>query len=105
EEWEAEEHRLALERPFLLLQEELDVVPDPTHRHTLQFRIGHVDIVDRIGEPHHVDRQERHQAHPPQQPEQAPPDGDATADDLSTSIHHVFPYETTQQCARHALKY
>ena len=40
-----------------------------------------------------------------QQPEQAPPDGNVTADDLSTGIHHVLPYETTPQCARRALKY
>ena len=36
----------------------------PTHRHMLQFGVGHVDITNRIGEPHQVDHQERHQAHP-----------------------------------------
>src|SRR5919198_2371378 len=53
--WEAEEHGLALERLFLLGQEKLDVVPHPTHRHVLQFGIGHVDIPNRIGKPHQVD--------------------------------------------------
>src|SRR5262249_33434896 len=46
EGWEAEEHHLALEGPFLLLQEELDVVPDPAHRYTLQFCVGLVDITE-----------------------------------------------------------
>src|SRR5262245_63057219 len=46
-EWEAEEHGLTLECLFLLCQEELDMIPDPTHRHVLQSRGGHVAITNR----------------------------------------------------------